>query len=338
MFTQWRKKMNIYDISKKAGVSIATISRVINGSTKVSPKTRAKVLAAIEETGYTPNAFARGLGLDSMRTIGILCADASDIYLANAIYILESELRSQGYNSILCCTGYALDKKQRDLKLLISKRIDAIVMIGSNYVENDDKDNHYIIEAAKKIPIMIINGYLDATNVYCCLADDYQATFDITKKLMEKNNKYFLYLYRSESYSGKKKLSGFRDAFDNCHHCDHRELKCDGNITDIITHIDLIKQSFPTIEAIICSDDEIAVGALKWAKKNRINVPAKLSVIGFNNSKYATLSTPELTSIDNHSDSLCKNAVDSLMRVFNGENIPKKLMLSTDLVIRETTK
>ena len=330
--------MNIYDISKKAGVSIATISRVINGSTKVSPTTRAKVLAAIEETGYTPNAFARGLGLNSMRTIGILCADASDIYLANAIYIVESELRDQGYNSILCCTGYALDKKQKDLQLLISKRVDAVVMIGSNYVESDDRDNNYIIEAAKKIPIMIINGYLDATNVYCCLSDDYQATFDITKKLMGKNIKYFLYLYRSESYSGKKKLSGFRDAFEDCQHCDHRELKCTVEITDIVNQIDSIKQSFPTIDAIICSDDEIAVGALKWAKKNKISIPTRLSVVGFNNSKYATISTPELTTIDNHCDSVCKNVVNNLMRVFNGENIPKKLMLSTDLVIRETTK
>ncbi|MFR8494064.1 MAG: LacI family DNA-binding transcriptional regulator [Mediterraneibacter gnavus] len=72
--------MNIYDISQKAGVSIATVSRVLNGSEKVSEKTRKKVLAVMEENSYTPNAFARSLGLNSMHTVGILCSDSSDVY------------------------------------------------------------------------------------------------------------------------------------------------------------------------------------------------------------------------------------------------------------------
>ena len=96
--------MNIYDISKQAGVSIATVSRVLNGSDKVSPSTREKVLQVIEQNSYTPNAFARSLGLNSMHTVGILCADSSDVYLASAIYYLERELRQNSYASMLCCT------------------------------------------------------------------------------------------------------------------------------------------------------------------------------------------------------------------------------------------
>ena len=76
--------MTIYDISEKAGVSIATVSRVLNGSS-VSERTRQKVLDTIEQYGYTPNAFARGLGLNTMKTIGIMCADSSDLYLAKAV-------------------------------------------------------------------------------------------------------------------------------------------------------------------------------------------------------------------------------------------------------------
>ena len=89
--------MNIYDISQKAGVSIATVSRVLNGSDKVSDKTRKKVLAVMEENSYTPNAFARSLGLNSMHTVGILCSDSSDVYQAQAIYYLERELRKNSY-------------------------------------------------------------------------------------------------------------------------------------------------------------------------------------------------------------------------------------------------
>ena len=78
--------INIYDVSKIAGVSIATVSRVLNGNTRVSEKTRDKVINAMKELDYTPNVFARGLGLNTMKTIGIMCIDSSDIYLANAVY------------------------------------------------------------------------------------------------------------------------------------------------------------------------------------------------------------------------------------------------------------
>lgn len=81
--------MNIYDVSEKAGVSIATVSRVLNNSPHVSKKTKERVLAVIEESGYVPNAFARGLGLNTMRTIGLLCPDPADAYLSQALAYLE---------------------------------------------------------------------------------------------------------------------------------------------------------------------------------------------------------------------------------------------------------
>ena len=79
--------MNIYDIAKLANVSIATVSRVVNNSPKVSPKTKEKVLAVMKENEYTPNAFARGLGLGSMKTVGIICPNIDDIYMAKAVSI-----------------------------------------------------------------------------------------------------------------------------------------------------------------------------------------------------------------------------------------------------------
>ena len=88
--------MNIYDIAKLAGVSIATVSRVVNDSPKVSEKTKAKVRKIMEENHYTPNVFARGMGLNSMNTVGIICPDVSDIYMANAVSYLENNLRKYG--------------------------------------------------------------------------------------------------------------------------------------------------------------------------------------------------------------------------------------------------
>ena len=205
-------KMTIYDISKKAGVSIATVSRVLNGSSNVKAKTRKKVMDVIEECGYKPNAFARGLGLNSMKTVGLLCADASDLYLAKAIYFIERNLRESGYNSILCCTGYEIESRKNSLNLLLSQHVDSVIMVGSNFLMNKQEDNRYIIDAAASVPIMLLNADFDCPNVYCTLCDDYKATSDVTEKMIESGVKDILYLYNSKSYSGQKKLAGFQNA------------------------------------------------------------------------------------------------------------------------------
>ena len=103
--------MNIYDIAALAGVSIATVSRVVNDSPKVSEKTKEKVRAVMEEQNYTPNVFARGLGLNSMHTVGIVCPDVSDVYMANAVAHLEKYLKKYGYDCILACSGYEYEDK-----------------------------------------------------------------------------------------------------------------------------------------------------------------------------------------------------------------------------------
>ena len=138
--------MNIYDIAQRAGVSIATVSRVLNGSPNVSTKTKAKVLGVIEEAGYTPNVFARGLGLNTMKMIGVLCTDVADIFYAKAVSVIENALRQYGYDSLLCSTGKNLEDKQKYIDLLLAKRVDALILIGSIFKE--ETDNSHIEKAA----------------------------------------------------------------------------------------------------------------------------------------------------------------------------------------------
>ena len=204
--------MNIYDVSEHAGVSIATVSRVLNGNPNVSEKTREKVLKVMDDLGYTPNVFARGLGLNTMQTIGIMCSDSSDPYLAGAIYYLERGLRSHNYDAILCCTGYDLDAKQKYFELLRSKRVDAIILAGSKFVEMRPKDNAYITEAASELPIMLVNGYLEGDNIYSTVCDDHAAMYGAASQLLKAGRRRILYLYTSYSYSGVNKLEGYKDA------------------------------------------------------------------------------------------------------------------------------
>ena len=161
--------MTIYDISKKAGVSIATVSRVLNGSENVRPSTRKKVMDVIDKYDYTPNAFARGMGLHSLKTIGILCADSSDLFLAKAVYFLEQELQANGYESLLCCTGYNPDIKKNYLNLILSKKVDSIILVGSHFIGFNEDENQYIKDVSTQVPIMLLNASFDHPNVYSTL-------------------------------------------------------------------------------------------------------------------------------------------------------------------------
>lgn len=331
--------MNIYDVSAKAGVSIATVSRVLNGNPNVSEQTRSKVITVMEELGYTPNVFARGLGLNTMKTIGIMCTDSSDIYLANAVYYTEHELRSHDYDSILCCTGYDLENKKKSLELLLSKRVDAIIMVGSKFQEPKPKDNAYIFAASRKLPIMLVNGYLEGPNIFCTLCDDFHAVHDVTDALIKSGRRNTLYLYTSNSYSGTRKREGFMKALsENALPVREEYMQmCKKDISDARSTITRLYESGLTIDSVITSDDALAVGALKFALHNQLSVPEDISIVGYNNSILATCAEPELTSIDTKVEALCINTVNTLMRIFDGCNVPAKTTISADIVYRKTT-
>lgn len=333
--------MNIYDISKEAGVSIATVSRVLNGSASVRPKTREKVFAVIERHGYTPNAFARGLGLNTMKTIGIMCADASDIYLAQAIFYIERDLRKNGYDSILCCTGYELEQKQNRMKMLLGKRVDAIILIGSNYVEEDSSHNDYIRETAAQVPVMIVNGALDGANIYSTLCDDYSAMHELTRLLVQSGHNNLLYLHNSTSFSARRKLMGFRNALESKGIAVDEERIClfdskGQGINDIRDYL-LSLDCTDGIDGIVCADDRLAVGAMKFATAKGLKVPEQLAVTGFNNSDLAMCCTPELTSVDNRLETLCSHCIKTLMDVLGGSETPTQTVFSFEIVQRGTT-
>lgn len=333
--------MTIYDISEKAGVSIATVSRVLNGSDNVSAETRKKVLAVIEACDYTPNAFARGLGLNSMNTIGILCADSSDLYLANAVYFIERELRENNYNCILCCTGYRLEDKQKYLNLLVNKKVDSVILVGSNFISNEDSENDYIREAAKEVPILLLNADFDCENVYCSLCDDFKSTMQATSYLLESGRKDILYLYNSKSYSALRKLSGYQSALTQHGIALRMEYMqfFPGNHADLPAVADFLAALDASVQydAVMAADDNLAIGAVKYAHKKGWSLPEDLCVIGYNNSILSTCCEPELTSVDNRLETLCHHIVSTLIGILSHREMPQKVIFSGELIKRGTT-
>lgn len=335
--------MTIYDISEKAGVSIATVSRVLNGSSSVSEKTKKKVLDVIDQYEYTPNAFARGLGLNTMKTIGIICADSSDLYLAKAIYYIEQKLRANDYDSILCCTGYDLEAKAAAVNLLITKKVDGIILVGSNFIYENDTDNQYAVDAAAQLPVMLLNAALDAPNIYSVISDDFTSMYEATLQMISTGVRDIVYFYNSASYSGKKKLAGYLAAMEEKSLCTGSGLLqfYQGSHEDIPAMTDHLMQLHSQgleFHGVIASDDTLALAAVKYAKLMGYSIPEDFSILGYNNSMLVSCCDPELTSIDNKLETLCQHLITTLMGVLDGNEMPKKTVFSGEIIRRGTTR
>lgn len=334
--------MNIYDISEKAGVSIATVSRVLNNSDRVSQKTRGKVLAVMEECGYVPNPFARGLGLKTMRTIGLLCPNAADYYLASALSYLERLLRKQGYDSMLLCTGKELKDREKGVEWLINKHVDGIILLGSTFVESSEEGNLYLRNASKRLPLVLLNASYSYENIYSVLCDDYHATMSATQFLLEKGRRNILYLYHNRNYSGLKKLAGYKDALKGMNvpiqdKLIHYYMEDKMSIPDIRNYVLGLDRKGIRFDAVMTSEDVLSVGVFKYARIVGRSVPEDLPIIGYNNSTFCLCCEPELSSVDNKLEMLCQQSVSTLIKVLSGENVPQKTVFMGELVQRGST-
>lgn len=333
-----KDSMNIYDISEKSGVSIATVSRVLNHSPNVSEKTRQKVLAVMEEEDYQPNAFARGLTRNTMQTIGLLCADSSDPFLGQAITFLEQGLRSHGYDSLLSCTGYDREQKEKCTDLLLSRHVDALIYIGSNFIEKSNEKNEYLRRAAAQVPVILVNGCLKGENIYSVLCDDAQASRSVTERFLKNGSRQPLFLTRSLSFGGLLKQEGFETACREAGMPMKKEqvLLIQGRLREITARLGEHYQRYP-FDAVLTTDDELAIAVLKFARGSGLNLPGDLMVVGYNNSVLSICCEPELSSIDNRLEYQCETAVNLLMNRMSGKKVPDKTEISAELVLRETT-
>lgn len=323
--------LSIYSIAKRCNVSIATVSRVINGTDTVSEKTRAKVQQAIDETGFVPNSFARGLNFNSMGLIGVLCADFGDPFYAEAVSCLEKQLREKGFHILLVCTGYELPEKQKGLAELIEKNVDAVILIGTIFKE---KDNQYIEKAAARVPIFMVNCLIDAPRVYCVRCDERQAAESAVTALLESGCKAPLYLYEKTDYGNVDKIDGYKSAFTKVGipFVPERmvKTKCTAEaVRDALDHLTAEGQIY---DSVFAANDNLAAYALKALHRQGRTLP----IVGFNNSSLADMLPVGLTSVDNMLEELCTTAVNRLLDVRNGKEPSRMTILTGRLVRRDT--
>jgi LacI family transcriptional regulator len=328
--------MTIYDIAKEAGVSASTVSRVINNKPEVNEETRKRVQYYLKKYDYFPNETARGLVNQASKIIGILVDDIRTIHHTEGAYIIERELAKLGYCSIIFNTGVDNASKAEYIKILRRRRIEGAVLIGSSF------QNKEIGCAIKKHlndqPIVMANGYLDLPNVYGVLADEQNGVANCVKMLYEKGHTRPAFVIDFHTPSNKLKQLGFEQAVRSLGLTEKPWVyKTEGTLQGAYDVTTQIIREHPDVDGIIYAVDLLATSGARALIDMGIAIPEQVSVIGVDNSIYAEISNPKLTSLDNKLLDLSMVAARTLIDALKNRQTIKKILIFSTIVERETT-
>lgn len=328
--------MTIYELAEKAGVSTATISRVLNNSPRVSEKTREKIHKLMKEVNYIPSAYARGLSGSPGKTIGIMTIDIRDQYFASVIHSLEQELSLHQYNVILCNTGGELDDQRNYISLLQQKQVDALILVGSVFKNPQLKG--VISQVTETVPMIIVNEKVSGPNIFSIICDEGKGIEEAVVRLKDKGRESFAFIKPGQTYSSDRKEKGFLQAMDNLQlSTKGRVLEIDKGLDSAREAVDFLSNMNPLPDAVICGEDLTALGIIQGLVEKGYDVPAQIAVTGFNNSIYSQCSTPSITTVDSQSDAMGLAAARLTLDILTGRNVPVLSTINTSLIVRNST-
>ncbi|MGD6840997.1 catabolite control protein A [Bacillus infantis] len=330
--------VTIYDVAREANVSMATVSRVVNGNPNVKPATRKKVLEVIERLGYRPNAVARGLASKKTTTVGVIIPDISSTFFAELARGIEDIATMYKYNIILSNSDQNKDKELHLLNTMLGKQVDGIVFMGGNitpeHVEEFEKSPVPIvlagsIEESEKIPSVNINYE--------------QAAYDAVQTFIEKGHKQIGIAIGPlhEPINEAKKLAGYKRALSEAGIEYKEELVAEGDYTydsGIEAFEKLIEASAkPT--AIFAGSDEMALGVVHGAEDKGFSVPNDVEVISSDNTRLALMVRPQLTSVVQPLYDIGAVAMRLLTKYMNKEKVTENIVvLPHRIEYRDSTK
>ncbi|MCX7709973.1 MAG: LacI family transcriptional regulator [Clostridia bacterium] len=327
--------VNIYDVAKKSGLSVVTVSRVINNSPNVRDYNRKKVLQAMAELGYNPSAAARSLAKGKTGVVGLLIPSLNDTFFNCVVRSVNEHLMQNGYFLAISLAEYGDNTTKEGTNFLFQeKRVDGIIILTPL---NEEK---YILEMKRKnIPFVLMDNQNNHPSVCSINVDNYKGGCDVTKHLLDFGHEKIGYIGAPEFYlSSKEREKGFVDTLRNegiePYAIDHGDF-------DIRSGYEITKQwiesgKIPT--AIFAADDHIAFGAMDAIREAGMNVPEDISVCGYDDDFLSSQIHPALTTVRQPAEELGAKGVEILMQLIDGSlKRSVNIKLEPTLIIRQST-
>ncbi len=324
------------DVKNLAGVSISTVSRVINGTKKVSPEKTLAVERAIEQLGYKPNEVARSLVMKKSNTIGIILDDIGIEYMAQIVRGIDEVGKMYKYDILLYSTFGDLEVQRNAVEFLSSKQVEGIIVIS----EGINSEIVYKIKE-NQIPYIQLDPYFNSNEITTVGIDYNKAMSEMTEKFIENGHKKVLYLReRSKSDSSFLMQTGYEEVMDSSG-LDREVVTVNDTSVDsayefMEKHMDYIHER--GITAIITSNDRLAIGVINYCYDNGLIVPDDLSVSGFGNYEISNLYRPRLTTIRLPYYDIGAISIRVLIKhLAEDEKFDKSINLNYEIVEREST-
>jgi len=323
---------NIKDVAERSGVTVTTVSRVLNNRGYISEATRQKVYKAMEELNYQPNEIARALLKRKSNLIGLLIPDVSHPFFAEVTKYIEYYAHKNGYK-ILLCNSYQDSKKEKDyIDMLKRNQVDGIIM-GSHTLEVNEYLN-------LNLPIVAIDRFL-SEDIPCIASDNYNGGILATELLIEKGCRKLAHI------SGPLSL----DTPANQRYTAFEDTVIEKNIPYVVIETELnnfnkeeyeklifkLFKDHPDIDGIFASSDLIAACIIKVSNDLGKSIPKDLKIVGYDDIDLASLVIPSLTTIRQPIEKMSQLAIESIVNKVNGSKVNEQIIIPIELIERKTT-
>ena len=323
----------IYEVSKLAGVSLATVSRVMNDSDKVRPQTRKKVEAAMKKLGYRPNTIAQSLASNRSNSIGILVPELHGPFFGNMLASIELELRNQGKHVIITAGHSDAKREKEGIEFLTSRGCDALILFVFAI-----SDEHIRSLWESSMPVVVIGRLIADMEDDCISLDNENGGYIATKALIESGHRQLACisgpLWKSD---GRERLAGFRRALAEFGIKFEPKLMVEGDYEEPSGSSgmeQLLQRDIP-FSGLVCANDVMAAGAIDVARSQGKRIPGDLSVVGFDNVFFTRYMHPQLSTIEYPIGTMGQMAARCVLRdVYGKTDLDIQLRFEAELVQR----
>ncbi|WP_440897621.1 LacI family DNA-binding transcriptional regulator [Amphibacillus sp. Q70] len=332
-------KATMKDVAEMAGVSLSTVSRVLNSPNSVRTDKRKKVQQAIKDLKYYPNALARGLIYKRTHSIGVLIPDVSNLFSAEMIRGMEDAAHELGNSLIICNTDRSRERMYQYLKVLKEKQVDGIVFTSDPV----NKDLYDMFDQLR-LPVVLASTESLDYNLPSVKINDEQASYEGTMYLLNKghSNIGFISGPSTDSVAGIPRLIGFRQAIKEKLDINYSDRQIEFGTFQFEDGYEAMKRLYiknPELTAVFAASDEMALGAISYLNEKNISVPLDVSVLGFDNTKIAMMSIPKLTTVSQPMFNIGAVAVRKLEEILSkGELKEKRIYLNHKIIERDSVK
>jgi LacI family transcriptional regulator, galactose operon repressor len=327
----------IYEVSELAGVSLATVSRVMNNSGRVSDKTKQKVLDAVATLGYRPNSFAQSLASNRSNSVGILISELHGPFYGQLMAGIEAELRV-AHKHVIIAAGHSEEAEEKEgIEFLIGRNCDALIL----HVEAVSDD--YLVELCQgTTPIILLNRHIEAVSDHCITLNNELGGYIAAKAVLEQGHRELGYisgpLWKTDA---SDRLAGHKRALAEYDLRFNSELFFEGDFQETggsngMAHL-LASGQIHT--AVVCANDEMASGAMDLIRSHNLSVPDDISVVGFDNVAFARYLYPKLSTIDYPVNAMGHMAAQWVMKnVYQDKKFVLRNLFTPKYIARDSIK